>query len=55
MPWRVDPVCDRKIEEESAAAEARYEGAVYYLCSDECRRRFEADPEQYAGETGGGY
>lgn len=53
MPWRVDPVCDRKIEEEGSAGSVNYEGAEYYFCSEDCRAKFERDPESYSGETGG--
>ena len=40
-----DPVCKMDIDEGSATAD--YEGDRYYFCSEECKRRFSADPERY--------
>jgi Cu+-exporting ATPase len=35
------------VDEGSATATADYEGDRYYFCSEECERRFTADPERY--------
>jgi YHS domain-containing protein len=32
-------------------AQSSYQGKEYDFCSDECRRLFDADPEQYVGTT----
>jgi Cu+-exporting ATPase len=42
-----DPVCDREIDPEDAVATTNYEGDTYYFCSEDCKRRFDADPERY--------
>jgi len=43
-----DPVCGMKIDENSAQFKTQYQGMTYSFCSDECRRQFEKNPEQYA-------
>jgi len=53
------PVCGRGIEarnptetdyedEAFAPAEAEYDGETYRFCSEDCKQRFEASPEEYA-------
>lgn len=47
-----DPVCGMEFESGQASAQSTYNGQAYFFCSDECRKLFEADPEQYlASET----
>jgi YHS domain-containing protein len=42
-----DPVCGMQIVKPLAAARTEYQGKTYYFCVEECRRKFEADPERY--------
>ena len=42
-----DPVCDREVSENDAAATSYYAGDRYYFCSDDCKQRFDRDPERY--------
>ena len=42
-----DPVCQMDVDPQNAPATARYHDETFYLCSDECKRKFEADPETY--------
>lgn len=42
-----DPVCKMTIEDKDAAATSEYKGATYYFCSNNCRSKFEADPESF--------
>jgi Cu+-exporting ATPase len=42
-----DPVCDMDITPQTAKAQTEYAGDVYYFCSEECKTKFEADPEKY--------
>lgn len=44
------PVCAMEMEPADVASEASYEGKSYYFCSDECRKKWDADPERYAME-----
>lgn len=50
-PAARDPVCGMEVDERRAAAagqRAEHQGATYFFCADECRKRFEADPARYA-------
>lgn len=40
-----------EVEEDSAAATTEYEDDTYYFCSERCKEKFEADPEQYVSRT----
>lgn len=46
-----DPVCDMEVDESSAAASSNYEGDTYYFCSQDCKQRFDADPERYVSRS----
>ncbi len=43
-----DPVCGMEVEERTAAAKSEWQGKTWYFCSDECKRRFDQDPKQFA-------
>lgn len=42
-----DPVCGMTVEEKAPAGTAIYAGATYYFCSENCLRKFEANPAAY--------
>ena len=44
-----DPVCGLEIDHRQAFGPTEYEGETYYFCSQDCKQRFEAEPERYAG------
>jgi YHS domain-containing protein len=44
----IDPVCGMNVREQSAIFSAEHDGETYRFCSEACRSKFEADPEQYA-------
>jgi YHS domain-containing protein len=44
----LDPVCGMRVHEDKAAATSQYEGEKYYFCSMNCKKKFEAQPAQYA-------
>ncbi len=49
----VDPVCGMEVDRlraASAGKTASHKGTTYYFCSDDCRTRFQADPEKYAAK-----
>ena len=52
MATRNDPVCGMQVDDRDAAAQSEYEGETYYFCSQGCKKKFDQDPEQYAGESG---
>jgi membrane fusion protein, copper/silver efflux system len=46
-----DPICGMDVDEKRAAAAGRkseYQGATYYFCADECKKRFDAEPARHA-------
>jgi YHS domain-containing protein len=40
-----------EVDESSAAATADYKGDRYCFCSEDCKHRFVADPEQYVSRS----
>jgi hypothetical protein len=42
----LDPVCGMSVDR-SKAPTVEYAGRTFYFCSEECRSKFEADPERY--------
>ena len=53
MAMVTDPVCGRQVDSERAAGESRFQGRMYYFCTEECLRDFEASPARYAGAAEG--
>ena len=49
-----DPVCGMELPLEDVIARGEYRGATYYFCTETCRRAFEGNPAEYAGNAGGG-
>ncbi|MDP7976102.1 MAG: YHS domain-containing protein [TACK group archaeon] len=45
----LDPVCGMKVEE-TTAYRSLYRGKVYYFCSQNCKREFDANPDKYLRE-----
>jgi Cu+-exporting ATPase len=48
-----DPVCGMTVNPGRAAAVATYKGRSYFFCSDECKERFDADPEAFVPDEPG--
>jgi Cu+-exporting ATPase len=44
----MDPQCGKAVDP-SKASRVTWEGKDYFFCSEECRRRFDADPPGDAG------
>ncbi|CAG0971408.1 H+-transporting ATPase [Planctomycetaceae bacterium] len=43
-----DPVCGMEIEPQATFATRQYKGQTWYFCSENCVKKFDAAPEQYA-------
>jgi Cu+-exporting ATPase len=43
----IDPVCGMKLDPQSAAASAEFEGTTYHFCCKRCADKFRADPARY--------
>ena len=46
-----DPACGMQVDEKTAAGRSEYSGKTYYFCSTQCKTRFDASPQQYAGKA----
>jgi len=57
MAMQTDPVCGMQVDDQKATAKSQFQGTNYYFCSDECKRKFDQQPQQYASKAsraGGG-
>ena len=43
-----DVVCGMQVDPSKAAGKSEYNGNTYYFCSVGCKKRFDANPGQYA-------
>lgn len=42
-----DPVCGMQVNEKNAPASSTYEGKKYSFCGQDCKRKFDQQPEKY--------
>jgi Cu+-exporting ATPase len=57
MAMHTDPVCGMQVDDQKSTAKSQFQGTNYHFCSDECKRKFDQQPQQYAskaGRAGGG-
>jgi P-type Cu+ transporter len=47
----LDPVCGMEVNTMSAEAQSEWGGQTFYFCSPECKRKFDANPQQYIDDT----
>lgn len=47
-----DPVCGMEFDSSQAEAQTTYHGRPYYFCSEECRRTFDENPQEFVSEAG---
>jgi Cu+-exporting ATPase len=47
----LDPVCKMEVNPASAEAQSEWGGQSFYFCSQECKERFDREPERYIDET----
>lgn len=43
-----DVVCGKQIDEQKAPATSSYEGERYVFCGQECKNKFDENPQRYA-------
>ncbi len=43
-----DPVCGMEIEIGKAKGNSTYQGKTFYFCTDECKKSFDSNPQQYS-------
>jgi P-type Cu+ transporter len=49
VPTVRDPVCRMQIDADAAKHQSNYQGRTYFFCSDDCKRKFDQNPQQYGG------
>lgn len=42
-----DPVCGVEIDEKTAEFQTQFAGKKYFFCSQDCRKEFESEPNDY--------
>ena len=42
----IDPVCGMRVDEKSEF-QTLFAGKKYFFCSEECRKEFESEPDEY--------
>jgi YHS domain-containing protein len=47
VAMQTDVVCGMKVDPSNAPAKSQYNGQTYYFCSQECKKKFDADPQRY--------
>jgi YHS domain-containing protein len=46
-----DPVCGMDVEPDEAAGQSEYQGTTYYFCCNECKGKFDKNPQAYSTQT----
>ena len=47
-----DPVCGMQVDEKTAPTTSVYNGAFYAFCGEQCKDRFDLNPERYVPAQG---
>ena len=42
-----DPVCGTRVDEMESEFHTQFAGKKYFFCSEECRKEFENQPDEY--------
>ena len=45
-----DVVCGMQVDPAKAPAKSEYNGKTYYFCALSCKKKFDANPGQYANK-----
>jgi Cu+-exporting ATPase len=43
-----DPVCGMNVDENRSQYNSQHEGQTYNFCSEQCKNKFDEEPEEYA-------
>jgi Cu+-exporting ATPase len=43
-----DPVCGMQVDENNSEFQSQYDGKQYSFCSEDCKNKFEQNPQQFA-------
>ena len=53
MAFVTDTVCKTQVDDADASGQSDYEGLTYYFCDQDCKDKFDADPQDYMTEPEG--
>ena len=42
-----DPVCGMKVDDKRSKYQTQFAGTKYSFCSENCKKEFEADPDEF--------
>lgn len=45
-----DPVCGMDVNARTAPAQSNFQGRTYYFCSEDCKQKFDREPQRYVGQ-----
>lgn len=48
---QTDPVCGMPVDEKTAAAKSEHQGKTVYFCSQQCKQKFDRNPEQFTRKS----
>jgi len=51
MATYTDPVCGMAVDDRTAHQTSTYQGTTYYFCCEECKRKFDKNPQQYLSKA----
>jgi YHS domain-containing protein len=46
-----DPVCGMQVDQNKAPATTSYQGQKYSFCGQDCKDKFDKEPQRYAGQS----
>ena len=49
------PVMGHEIEDISTAPSSEYEGTTWYFCCEDCKEKFDLEPDKYIENGSGGH
>lgn len=49
-----DPVCGMQVDENKAPATSTYQGKKYSFCGQECKDKFDREPQRYSQQQQSG-
>jgi YHS domain-containing protein len=52
MAMQTDPICGMQVDDQKTTSKSQFQGTNYFFCSDECKRKFDQQPQQYANKAG---
>lgn len=51
MDMQKDPVCGMDVDPKTAKFKSDYQGKVYFFCSEDCKVKFDQNPEVFVKKS----